>query len=254
MVHATTAAALPTPPLTSPLSPSPPHAAGDWALCGPTSRGIKKVPHAVPFPTALRPTAQPSGSAASVPFHFNPPPLLSREPTTMAKNAPKVIFSQSTRESWQRVNSAQSSTPAAGPGAYDVVRGMHSLSTSHKTTSDGSFATARREAGNDLVRMATSAGPGTYATERAQDYTKPRMGNQPIGRATRWRKAHNADFPAPRAYASVDKHVPHMPFPTGRGHTMEPADPVTAAVPIRDCQRLPKHKPCASFGKAPRVF
>ena len=237
----------PFPLLSSPL-------AGDWALCGPTSRGIKKVPHAVPFPTALRPTAQPSGSAASVPFHYLPPPLLNREPTTMAKNAPKVPFSVSTRESWQRVHAAASSTPAAGPGAYDVVRGMLALSTAHKTTSDGSFATARREAGNDVVRMATDAGPGSYAMERAVDFTKPRMGNQPIGRAARWLKAHNADFPAPRAYAPVEKHVPHMPFPTGRGHTMEPADPVTAAVPIRDCQRLPKHKPCASFGKAPRVF
>ncbi len=172
----------------------------------------------------------------------------------MAKNAPKVPFPTSTRESWQRVNAAQNSMPNAGPGAYDVVRGMHALSTAHKTVSDGSFNTARREAGNDVVRMMTDAGPGAYAMERGLDYTKPRTGRVPFGQAGRWLKAHNAGFPAPRAYAFVEKHVPHATFPTGRGHTMEAADPVTAAVPIRDCQRLPKHKPCASFGKAPRVF
>jgi hypothetical protein len=194
------------------------------------------------------------GSAAAVPFHYLPPPLLNREPTTMAKNAPKVPFPTSTRESWQRVNAAQNSMPNAGPGAYDVVRGMHALSTAHKTVSDGSFNTARREAGNDVVRMMTDAGPGAYAMERGLDYTKPRTGRVPFGQAGRWLKAHNAGFPAPRAYAFVEKHVPHATFPTGRGHTMEAADPVTAAVPIRDCQRLPKHKPCASFGKAPRVF
>jgi hypothetical protein len=33
---------------------------------------------------------------------------------------------------------------------------------------------------------------------------------------------------------------------------MAPADPVTAAVPIRDTQRPVKHKPHAAFGHAPR--
>ena len=227
---------------------------GEWPLCGSTSRGIKKIPHSVPFPTALRPTAQPTGSAASVPFHYAPGRLLDKEPTTMAKNAPKVPFATSTRESWQKVNVAQPSLPNAGPGAYDVVRGMLALSTAHKTISDGSFNTARREAGNDRVRMMTDAGPGAYAVEQALDYTKPRQGKVPFPTAKRWLKAHNADFPAPRAYAFVEKHVPHMAFPTGRGHILEAADPVTAAVPIRDCQRLPKHKPMASFGTAKRVF
>ena len=172
----------------------------------------------------------------------------------MAKNAPKVPFPLSTRESWNKVNVAQPSLPNAGPGAYDVVRGMASLSTQHKTVSDGSFFTARREAGNSTPRLQTDAGPGSYALERSLDYVKPRQGKVPFTQSKRWLKAHNADYPGPRGYAFVEKHTPHMPFPTGRGHFTEPADPVTAAVPIRDCQRPAKHKPCFSFGKAKRVL
>ncbi len=167
----------------------------------------------------------------------------------MAKNAPKVPFATSTRQPPTKGNSC-----AAGPGGYDVVRGMLALSTAHKTVSDGSFATAGRGVGNGQLRLATSAGPGAYATEQSLDYTKPRTGKVPFPTAQRWLKAHNADYPAPRAYASLDKHVPHMPFPTGRGHDVPLSDPCTAAVPLRNCQRPTKHKPCASFGKAPRVL
>lgn len=221
-------------------------------MCSATVRGIKKIPHSVPFPTAHRPTAQPSGSAATVPLNYVPPPLLARDFTTMAKNAPKVPFAQSTRESWNKVNVAQPSLPNAGPGAYDVVKGMRALSTAHKTTSDGSFFTAHRDAGNDKTTQATTAGPGAYDLEGALNYTRQRQGKVPFPRATRWAKAVNQDFPAPRAYAFVERHSPRMAFPTGLGHVMEAANPVTAAVEIRDVQRPLKHKPAVSFGNAPR--
>lgn len=221
-------------------------------MCGATTRGIKKVPHAVPFPTARRPVAQASGSAATVPFHYNPPPLIARDPTTMSKNAPKVPFAVSTRESWNRANVSQPSLPNAGPGAYDVVRGMAALSTAHKTVCDGSFYTARRDAGSGSRREQTPAGPGTYAVEGAVDYLKPKAGKIPFPTAKRWPKASNEDYPAPRAYKFLERHTPHMAFSTAKGHTMEAADPVTAAIPIRDCERLPKHKPAFSFGTGKR--
>jgi hypothetical protein len=232
--------------------PAPPRPAAEWPLCVATSRGIKKVPHAVPFPTAHRPTAQPSGSAATVPFHYAPPPLLERDPTTMAKNAPKVPFATSTREQWRRANDTSAATPRAGPGAYDVIRGMRALSTSHKTISDGSFFRATREAGNDVARAQSAAGPGEYETERALDYVKPRAAKVPFPTAPRDAKAANAGFPGPSVVRHIDKHVPRACFPTGPGHVMEPADPVTAAVPIRDTQRPPKHKPHIKFSTAPR--
>ena len=169
----------------------------------------------------------------------------------MAKNAPKVPFAVSTRESWNKVH-ASTSQPNAGPGDYDVVRGMNALSTSHKTISDGSFYTARKDAGNDEARIQTKAGPGEYDTERAQDYVKPRSGKIPFPTAKRWPKAANQDYPAPRVYQVVERHTPHMPFPTGRGHTMESSDPVTAAVPIRACERPKKHKPAFKFSTAAR--
>ena len=231
-----------------------PYAPGEaeWPLCVATSRGIKKVPHALLFSTAHRPTAQPVGSAAEVPFHYAPPPLLDRDPTTMAKNAPKVIMATSTREQCARAASTQSATPRAGPGAYDVIRGMAALSTSHKTISDGSFFRATRDAGNDRVRPQCAAGPGDYDTERALDYTKPRAGSIPFTTAPRNEKAANAGYPGPNIVAHIDKHSPRACFPTGPGHVMAPADPVTAAVPIRDTQRLPKHKPHVKFSSAPR--
>ena len=221
-------------------------------MCSATARGIKKIPHSVPFPTAHRPTAQPSGSAATVPLNYVPPPLLARDFTTMAKNAPKVPFAMSTRESWNKVNVAQPSLPNAGPGAYDVVRGMNALSTAHKTTSDGSFFTAHRDAGNDKTTLATDAGPGAYELERALNYTRMRAGKVPFPQAKRWTKAANEDYPAPRPYAFVERHSPRAAFPTGLGHVMEPANPTTAAVEIRDVQRPQKHKPAMSFGNAPR--
>jgi hypothetical protein len=238
----------------------PPSPQADWPLCVATSRGIKKVPHAVPFPTAHRPTAQPAGSAATVPFHYNPPPLLDRDPTTMAKNAPKVPFATSTREQVARASSSSAATPRAGPGAYDVMRGMKSLSTSHKGASDGSFFRAHRDAGNSVARIQTAAGPGEYAgTERNVDYVKPRAGSVPFTRAgavptARERETAKSGLPGPAlvSFASLDKHAPRACFPTGPGHVMAPADPVTAAVPIRDTQRPVKHKPHAAFGHAPR--
>ncbi len=210
------------------------------------------MPHAVPFPTAHRPATQAVGSAATVPFHYAPPPLLERDPTTMAKNAPKVPFPMSTREQWQRANDTAASTPRAGPGAYDVVRGMKALSTSHKTISDGSFGRASRASGNDVVRIQTDAGPGEYQTEHAVDYVKTRAAVVPFGRAPRDVKAANANYPGPDVVAHIDKHSPRACFPTGPGHTMEPGDPVTAAVPIRDTQRPLKHKPKFRFSTAPR--
>jgi len=167
----------------------------------------------------------------------------------MAKNAPKVPFMVSTRESWQKIH-ASSSQPNAGPGDYDVVRGMKALSTSHKTISDGSFFTARKDSG--VPGLQTAAGPGEYNLEVAQDYVKPRAGKIPFPQAKRWPVAHNENYPAPRAYQFVERHTPHMPFPTGRGHTMESADPVTAAVPIRAADRPAKHKQAFKFTTAPR--
>jgi len=224
----------------------------EWPLCVATSRGIKKVPHALLFSTAHRPTAQPVGSAATVPFHYAPPPLLDRDPTTMAKNAPKVCFAMATREQLARAASTAAATPRAGPGAYDVVRGLKSLSTSHKTISDGSFFRATREAGNDRVMAASAVGPGEYETSRSLDYTKPRAGSIPFTTAPRDVTAANAGFPGPDIVRHIDKHTPRAAFPTGPGHVMAPADPVTAAVPIRDTQRLPKHKPKFRFSTAPR--
>jgi hypothetical protein len=222
-------------------------------MCSATSRGIKKVPTSVHFATASRPTAQPVGSAATVPIHYAPPPLLNRDFTTVAKNAPKVPFAMSTRESRNKVNVAQPSMPNAGPGAYDVVRGMRALSTAHKTTSDGSFFTAHRDAGNWKTTMATRAGPGAYPhLEKSLDYVGNHLPKVPIPTAKRWAKEANADYPAPRAYKFVERHTPRMAFPTGPGHVMEPANPATAAVEIRDVQRPVKHKPAMSFGSAIR--
>ena len=206
----------------------------------------------MPFPTAHRPTAQPSGSAATVPFHYNPPPLLDRDPTTMAKNAPKIPFATSTREQCAKAASTASATPRAGPGAYDVVRGMRFLSTSHKGASDGSFFRAHRDAGNNVVRVQTAAGPGEYQTERSLDAVKTRAARVPFTTAPREGKAANAGFPGPSVVTHIDKHAPRACFPTGPGHVMAPADPVTAAVPIRDTQRPTKHKPHFAFGNSPR--
>ncbi len=189
----------------------------------------------------------------TVPFHYAPPPLLDRDPTTMAKNAPKVCFAMSTREQCERAASTSSATPRAGPGAYDVVRGINSLSTSHKTVSDGSFFRATREAGNDRLTVQTDAGPGEYEVEKGLDYLKPRAGSIPFTTARRDVRAANEGFPGPRVVKhSLDKHTPRLGFTTGPGHVMAPADPVTAAVPIRDTQRLPKHKPHFRFSTAPR--
>lgn len=187
-----------------------------------------------------------------MPFHYAPPPLLDRDPTTMAKNAPRVCFSQSTREQWARASSSSAATPRAGPGAYDVIRGMKSLSTAHKTISDGSFFRASRASGNDRVMAQSDVGPGEYETSRSLDYVKMRAGSIPFTTAPRNGKAANEGFPGPAAVHHIDKHTPRAAFPTGPGHVMAPADPVTAAVPIRDTERLKKHKPQFRFSTAPR--
>ena len=170
----------------------------------------------------------------------------------MAKNAPKVPFPMSTREQCQKANDTVASTPLAGPGAYDVIRGMKTLSTTHKIISDGSFTRASRASGNDVVRLMTDAGPGEYQSEGALDYVKPRAAVVPFGMAPRDEKAANANFPGPSVVTHIDKHSPRACFPTGPGHIMGPADPVTAAVPFRDAQRSLKHKPKFKFSTAPR--
>lgn len=222
---------------------------GEWPLCGATARGGKKVPHAAPFGTATRPTAQPVGSAVLVPLHYLPPPLTARDPTTTVANAPQIKFGTSHREPLEKA------TSLAGPGAYDVCGPLNSLSTKLKTAREGAFPTARRDADQYAPRLQTDAGPGAYDVVRATDAVKPRAAAPSFPRGPRERPAANLHFPGPRAVSFVSKHAPAAVFPRGPGHNLVAvADLATLDVPLRgaEAQRPVRHKPAARFGTAPR--
>jgi hypothetical protein len=87
---------------------------------------------------------------------------------------------------------------------------MNSLSTSHKTISDGSFFRATREAGNDKLMTQTDAGPGEYEVEKGLNYVKPRAGSIPFTTAKRYPKDLNAGFPGPSVVKHIDKHTPRI--------------------------------------------
>jgi Holliday junction resolvase RusA-like endonuclease len=108
--------------------------------------------------TAQRTTR--ASEAADVPFHYLPPPLSQRDPTTEVKNGTQVFFPRSTREQRDKMSSMENSLPNAGPGAYDVVKGIEALSTKPKIVKTGPFALAERPTARPDKSIATSAGPG----------------------------------------------------------------------------------------------
>jgi hypothetical protein len=74
------------------LIPALPPPAEDAPMGVYVSRGgLRRPKSAVIFATARRPELT-VGDGATVPFHYAPPELLSRDPTTEVKNAPKVPF------------------------------------------------------------------------------------------------------------------------------------------------------------------
>lgn len=202
--------------------------------------GLTRPKSACIFPTSRRPELE-LGDGATVPFHYTPPELLQRDPTTEVKNAPKVPFAMSTREQWDRAHATSASTPAAGPGAYDPNVDMMSTKRMFPTLS---FTTAKRTVGADA---AVPAGPGPYDVKFVEKHT-PRLAfaasKRPETVPACSSGAYDVKF--------IEKHSFRYTFSDAPGHDLKPADPATAAVPLRGGERAKKHKPVYKFSTAPR--
>lgn len=201
----------------------------------------------MPFPTAHRPLAKPTGAATNVPFHWVPPPMVARDPTTTARNAPRVPFAQSTRDAWEKTHRPVQSMPNAGPGAYEVR--VEVLSTKAKTVREGAFATARRDAGA-LPPVQTVAGPEAPPKLDFVRTTQPKVA---FARAPRDVVPHNAGFPGPRPvnFTALERRGPALSFTTAPREGPA-ANPATADVPLHQGTRPAKHKPAFKFSTAPR--
>ena len=185
------------------------------------------------------------GNGATVPFHYLPPGLLSRDPTTEVKNTPKVPFPQSTRDQWQAVHMAVTSSPNAGPGSYELK--CDPLSTKRLSRTQ-SFTMAKRQLGASL-----QPGPAPYSlSERTLKAFYPRMPEAVMATAGRPSDKPLPESPGPVEYGIIKKHRPFIRFSTAPGHDVPPGDMTTAAIPIRDAHRVRKHKPMVRFSSAPR--
>lgn len=207
--------------------------------------GIQRPRSAVIFATARRPETQ-VGNGATVPFHYNPPPLLARDPTTQVKNAPKVPFAESTRDQWIKVHMTVTSSPMAGPGAYDT--NVDFMSTK-KIFPTQSFPESPRKLGADPI-----VSPAPYdLTEANKSFYKrsPRAVMCKTGRPGSGIPIAN-NMPGPTIVNFIQRYRPHIRFSTAPGHDIPPQNLVSASVPIRDCERVRKHKPVLRFSSAPR--
>jgi hypothetical protein len=185
------------------------------------------------------------GDGATVPYHYLPPGLLARDPTTLVKNTPKVPFPQSTRDQWQAVHMAVTSSPNAGPGSYELK--CDPLSTKRISRTQ-SFTLAKRQLG-----AAVPPGPAPYSIgDRTLKAFYPRMPEAVMATAGRPSDKPLPESPGPIEYGIIRKHRPFIRFSTAPGHDVPPGDVTTAAIPIRDAHRVRKHKPMVRFSSAPR--
>jgi hypothetical protein len=204
--------------------------------------GLRRPKSAVIFSTARRPELT-LGNGATVPFHYVPPKLLERDPTTEVKNAPKVPFCMSTRDQWERTHMAVASTAAAGPGAYDPNVDMMSTKRVFPIVS---FTTAKRNVGADS--MSSQGNPGPYTVQFIEKHTPHLL----FSNSNRDGKGEQRTTAGPYDIHFVEKHRPVYKFSTAPGHELKPSDPATAAVPLRGGERVRKHKPQYKFSTAPR--
>ena len=203
--------------------------------------GLRRPKSAVIFSTARRPEL-PLGDGAMVPFHYLPPKLLERDPTTEVKNAPKVPFCMSTREQWERSHMAVASTAAAGPGAYDPNVNMMSTKRVFPIVS---FTTAKRNVGAENSLLSN---PGPYTVQFIEKHTPKLL----FSMSHRDGKGEGRTTAGPYDIQFIEKHRPIYKFSTAPGHDLKPSDPATAAVPLRGGERARKHKPIYKFSTAPR--
>jgi len=206
--------------------------------------GLHRPKSAYIFSKVPRPATS-VGGGATVPFHYVPPPLLARDPTTEVKNVPKVPFPQSTRDQWQAVHMAVTSSPDAGPGSYDCNVDFMSTKRISRTQS---FTLAKRQLG-----AAVQPGPAPYSLgERTLKSFYPRMPGAVMASAGRPSDRPLPESPGPTAVSFIQKHRPFIAFSTAPGHDVPAGDLVTAAIPIRDAHRVRKHRPMVRFSSAPR--
>jgi hypothetical protein len=206
--------------------------------------GLLRPKSAYVFSMTQRP-ATGVGGGATVPFHFVPPPLLARDPTTEVKNVPRVPFPLSTRDQWQAVHMAVTSSPDAGPGSYDCNVDFMSTKRISRTQS---FTLAKRQLG-----AAVAAGPAPYSIgDSTLKSFYPRMPGAVMAVAGRPSDRPLPATPGPVAVSFIQKHRPFIAFSTAPGHDVPSGDLVTAAIPIRDAHRVRKHKPMPRFSSAPR--
>lgn len=184
------------------------------------------------------------GNGATVPFHYVPPPLLARDPTTEVKNVPKVPFAVSTRDQWQAVHMAVTSSPDAGPGSYDT--NVDFMSTK-RIARHQSFTRDRRVLGAPVP-----PGPAPYSLDLALKRFLPRMPSATMASTGRPGDKPLEPAPGPALVQIIKKHRPFIRFSTAPGHDVPAGDLVTAAIPIRDAHRPRKHKPMIRFSSAPR--
>lgn len=200
--------------------------------------GLRRPKSAYVFSTARRDDSVGLPDGATVPFHYAPPELLARDPTTMVKNAPKVPFSMSLREAYYP---KAASLAAAGPGAYDPNVDMMSTKRMFPTLS---FTTAKRPG-----LGGAEGGPGPYDVKFIEKHTpqlKMSTSSRPESRsATSAGPGSDVKFIEKHTYSYRFSDAPRE----GKGMY---ADPATAAVPLRGGERVKKHKPSFRFSTASR--
>jgi hypothetical protein len=205
--------------------------------------GLTRPKSAVIFAMGKRPDTQ-VGDGATVPFHYAPPPLLARDPTTLVKNSPRMPFCVSTRDQWIKVHMTPSSSPAAGPGSYDC--NVDFMSTK-RISRQQSFTAARRQLGAPDV-----GGPAPYDLTRALEASLPRSPRAVMPVAGRPGDKPLPESPGPVIVKFIKRHRPFIRFSTAPGHDVPPPNLVSASIPIRDGDRVRKHKPVVRFSSAPR--